>query len=142
MKKRNWLLLPIFLVLCVIWGNSAMPGDVSGSISGGLLEWLIKVFPFLNWLPEYLLRKIGHFSEFAALGFLLAWYFADRKGKDRVLLPAFLSMLAANLDETIQLFVPGRYSSLADVWIDSLGACAGIALLLLGYTVFARKKAN
>ena len=32
-----------------------------------------QTFPFLRGMPELLLRKLGHFLEFAALGFFLCW---------------------------------------------------------------------
>lgn len=133
MRKRILLVL-IALLLCFIWGNSLMSGEVSGAISSGLLGWIIRTFPFMNWLPEYLLRKLGHFSEFGLLGFLLCWYFLQPE-KARIAMPLFLSMLAANIDETIQVVVPNRGPSVVDVWIDTAGACTGMAVLLLGYTV-------
>ena len=51
-----------------------------------------------------------------------------------------LGTLAACVDETIQRFVPGRESSLIDVWIDIGGVCAGILLLRLGYRCIRRRK--
>ena len=137
MQKRHWLLLPIAALLCFIWGNSMLSGDISGEISGGLLGWLIDTFPFLNWLPEYVLRKIGHFSEFGLLGFLLCWYFLlqGQQGIHRFSVPLLLAMLAANLDETIQTFTPDRGPSVIDVWIDTAGACTGIAAMLVLFAI-------
>ena len=66
------LILAIAAALCFIWGNSALTGEESGQISGGLLQWLTSVFPFLQNLPEVILRKAAHFSEYAVLGFLLS----------------------------------------------------------------------
>lgn len=47
--------------------------------------------------------------------------------------PMLGGMATALLDETIQLYVPGRTSSVRDVWIDFGGVIAGlfVALLLL-----------
>lgn len=136
-QRRNLLWVPIVMLLCFIWGNSMLSGDISGAISGGLLGWLIKTFPFLNWLPEYLLRKIGHFSEFALLGFLLSWYYLlqGQRGFHRFTLPLLLSVLAANVDETIQTVIPDRGPSVIDCWIDTAGACTGIAVLFALYGV-------
>lgn len=50
-----------------------------------------------------------------------AWY-------RKILLAAVLCMTTAFLDETIQLFVPGRSGQISDVWVDLLGAAVGIAL--------------
>ena len=66
-----------------------------------------------------------------------------------VIRPMLGGMATALLDETIQLYVPGRTSSVRDVWIDFGGVIAGlfVALLLLlivrGLTSFhAMKKEN
>lgn len=137
MKKKYLFLFFIFLVLCFIWGNSLLDGEESSAISGGLLGWLTHTFPFLKGLPERLLRKAGHFSEFALLGFLLSLFFLvqGQRGIHRVTMPLLFSILAANADETIQSFIPRRGPSVIDVWIDTAGACTGIALLLLGYAI-------
>lgn len=132
-RKGKFLLAGLIcLVLCFIWGNSMLSGEESGAISGGLLAWMIDTFPFLNWLPEYLLRKFGHFSEFGLLGFLLAWFFLlqGQRGFHRFTVPLLCGMTAALTDETIQTFSAGRCPSVTDVWIDTAGVCAGIALLV------------
>ena len=132
-RKKRWVLAAVLLVLCFIWGNSLLPGVESGKISGGLLDWLKGTFPFLKGLTSHLIRKLGHFSEFTALGFLLGWLFRmeNQTGIHRVSLPMFLGLLAANVDETIQVFRPGRGPSVIDVWIDFGGVCTGIALFFL-----------
>ncbi len=132
-KRKGQFLLAVLicLVLCFIWGNSMLTGEESGAISGGLLSWLNESFSFLKWLPELLLRKFGHFSEFGLLGFLLAWFFLlqGQRGLHRFTVPLLFGMTAALMDETIQSFSLGRSPSVMDVWIDVAGACTGIALL-------------
>ena len=131
-RKGKFLLAGLIcLVLCFMWGNSMLSGEESGAISGGLLAWRTDTFPFFKWLPEYLLRKFGHFSEFGLLGFLLAWFFLlqGQRGFHRFTLPLLGGMTAALTDETIQTFSIGRCPSVMDVWIDTAGVCAGIALL-------------
>ena len=71
--KKHLILAAVLLVLCFIWGNSLLPGTESGKISGGLLAWLKETVPFLKGLTGHLIRKLGHFSEFTALGFFLSW---------------------------------------------------------------------
>ena len=121
----------ICLVLCFIWGNSMLSGEESGAVSGGLLSWVTENFPFMKWLSEHLLRKFGHLSEFALLGFLLAWFFLlqGQRGFHRFTVPLLCGMTAALTDETIQVFSAGRGPSVTDVWIDTAGVCVGIALL-------------
>ena len=150
MKKRKgtYLLAALAcLVLCFIWGNSMLSGEESGAISGGLLDWLVRTFPFLKWLPEIVLRKIGHFSEFGLLGFLLAWFFLlqGQRGLHRLSMPLLFTVLTAVADETIQSFSLGRTPSVIDVWIDVAGGCAGILLVALGskiYTWIHNQKGN
>lgn len=138
-RKKTYLLAALTLgVLCFIWGNSMLSGEESGAISGRLLAWLAGTFPFLKWLPELLLRKLGHFLEFAALGFLMAWFFRLRgqKGIHRMSMPLLVVLLVAVTDETIQTFSLGRSPSVIDIWIDVAGGCVGIALLLLSTRIY------
>ena len=129
--------------LAFIWGNSLMTGAESGNLSGGVLAWLNS---FLSLGEEgvemlhLLIRKAAHFTEFACLGALLAWRFGMEhyKGIHLAVFSLFGGLLAACTDETIQIFVDGRGSSLIDVWIDTCGTAAGIALTEIGHHL--RKK--
>ena len=126
------------LLLGFIWGNSALPAEESGGLSGGLLEFLARFLPFLRGEGgEHFLRKAAHFSEFAALGLCLAWLFGMLRGR---LLPAVLcGMAAACVDECIQIFSPGRASSLWDVALDSTGVVTGVLVLFL-LLLYRRRK--
>lgn len=123
-------------ILAFIWGNSAMPGEESGALSGWVGQLLQRLLPFLDLESEsgmHLLRKAAHFSEFAALGFCLRWLFGmlTNKGWTSLILPFGCGVLAACIDETIQIFSPGRHSSIVDVSIDSAGVLTGVLLLTL-----------
>ena len=143
-RKRKILCAALIAVnLAFIWGNSLMTGADSGNLSGGIMAW-INSFLGLGeegaQLLHLLIRKGAHFTEFACLGLLLTWHFgmAEVKGAASGAFPLLGSVLAACTDETIQIFVDGRGSSLMDVWVDTFGAMAGIMLLLLGHHL--RKK--
>ncbi|MCI6850404.1 MAG: VanZ family protein [Clostridiales bacterium] len=141
MKKRNALCcVLIALNLALIWGNSTLPGGVSMELSDGFLALLSQGLPALAVIGSILIRKLAHFSEFACLGLLLGWLLSPEGGFRGFAAPALLGTLAACVDETIQRFVPGRESSLIDVWIDIFGVCAGILLLRLGYRCIRRRK--
>lgn len=141
MKKRNALCcVLIALNLALIWGNSTLPGGVSMELSDGFLALLSQGLPALAVIGSILIRKLAHFSEFACLGLLLGWLLSPEGGFRGFAAPALLGTLAACVDETIQRFVPGRESSLIDVWIDIGGVCAGILLLRLGYCCIRRRK--
>ena len=125
--------------LAFIWGNSLLPGEVSGAFSDWVKAILAKLLPMG---PEDstgggLLRKVAHFTEFAALGMCLGWLFGMlQKGK---LIPFGCGVLAASIDETIQRFVPDRGPSVKDVCIDSAGVLTGIVLLYLGHTYLKKR---
>ena len=85
-----------------------------------------------------LLRKLAHFTEFASLGMCLYWRFS-MVGKHRFLV-LVCGMLAARVDETIQMFVPDRGPSLRDVCIDTCGVIIGMILLQIGYGLWKRKQ--
>ncbi len=141
-KLHHWLCAIIVLLLAFIWGNSTLSGEESGAISGGLLEWLTEHFPLLEDMPELVLRKLGHVSEFAALGFFLGLYFWNQQSYHRITMPMLIGFAAADIDELIQVFSPKRGPSVVDVWIDMGGLCAGllVAQLLLGVWKLVKKK--
>jgi VanZ family protein len=134
-EKRLRLCAALIVVnLCFIWGNSLLPGEISGAISDAVKNLLRWCLSFLN-LPSGggggggLLRKVAHFTEFACLGGLFTWLFSMLRR------PAWLALgcgfLAACVDETIQIFVPDRGPSVFDVLIDTAGVAVGVTLLLL-----------
>lgn len=116
------------LTLCFIWGNSLMPAEVSGTFSDqvkALLQQLLGLPVGPETGGGTLVRKLAHWTEYFVLGLELAYLL-------RPLSAVLLSGLsAALLDETIQLFVPGRAGQVRDVWIDFFGFCAGAAVMLL-----------
>ena len=122
------------LVLAFIWGNSAMPGEASGDLSGWVGEIFSLFLPFLaTETGLHLLRKAAHFSEFAALGMTLGWMFGmvARRKPWQLSLPLLFGAAAACIDETIQIFSPGRCSSIIDVLIDCSGVLTGCLVFLM-----------
>ena len=120
----------ILVMLLFIWGNSMLPGEISGELSGGLMEYVGKLFAVFGSAGEFVLRKLAHFSEYTALGFFLGGLFTaqGQKGIHRIAMPMGCGLFAACVDETIQIFSEGRGSSLIDVWIDFSGVCFGLVL--------------
>ena len=119
-----------------------LPAHISAAISGFVRD-VVSLFlggegsgePVFG---EGILRKIGHFIEFTCLGSLLCWLFSMLK-KHR-LMALGCGFLAACVDESIQLLVPGRGPRVTDVLLDSVGVGCGILLLLAGYTIYQKKK--
>ena len=138
-EKRMRLCAALLVMnLAFIWGNSLLPGDISGAFSDWVKGLISALLPGEGDVPGGggLLRKLAHFTEFATLGLCLCWLMGMLRRHTG--LAWIFGVAAACVDETIQRFVPGRGPSIRDVAIDSCGVAVGILLLLAGYTV--RKK--
>ena len=135
-EKRLRLCAFLLIVnLAFIWGNSLLPGEVSGAFSDWVKELLARLFVSdeISSSGGGLLRKLAHFSEFAVLGGLLTWLFSMLQKK--IYLPAVCGFLAACVDETIQRFVPDRGPSIVDVGIDTCGVLTGMLLLFAAHSI-------
>ena len=137
-KRLRLCKVCLLCILAFIWGNSLLPGDVSAAFSDWVKSLLEALLPGGGNPREGrgLLRKIAHFTEFAALGMTLGWLGSMLQKKRHW--PLLLGMAAACIDETIQRFVPGRGPSLRDVAIDSCGVLTGLVLLHLGHTYWKK----
>lgn len=121
----------VLLTLCFIWGNSLMPGEVSGAFSdwvGSLLQHILGRAVETD-AGHGVLRKLAHGTEYMALGAELAVLLGLRLKKEWSLI-ALGGVSTALLDETIQLFVSGRSGQIRDVWIDLGGFTVGVLLVL------------
>ena len=102
--------------------------------------------PFLRWLDpqisiaminaiQFVLRKLGHVTEYAILALLL-WrairgtFGAIRKPAVATIVFLVVAVYAVS-DEFHQSFVPSRTSSAHDVMIDCFGALVAIFLCIL-----------
>jgi VanZ family protein len=140
---RRRLHLCATLLVCnliFIWGNSLLPGEISGAISQWVKDMISGLFPG-DSDPQGghgLLRKLAHFTEFTGLGMCLCWLIS-MLGK-RPWYSLIGGFLAACVDETIQRFVPDRGPSLRDVLIDTSGVILGVILLLTGHAMIQAKR--
>ena len=125
-----------------IWANSLLPGEVSGAFSDWVRALLARVLASdeLSTSGDGLLRKMAHFSEFAALGMLLSWFFGMLQKKKRW--AALCGFFTACVDETIQRFVPDRGPSIFDVGIDTCGVLTGMLLIFIGHSILTGKNIN
>ena len=126
----------LVLNLAFIWGNSLLPGEISGAISGWLRDLLAAIFPTRPEDPDSghgLLRKLAHFTEFCTLGMLFSWLFGMlyQMPRKQIVFSFLCGFSAACLDETIQCFVPDRGPGLKDVGIDTLGVILGVVILYI-----------
>lgn len=140
-KKIRFWAVAIICNILFIWGNSLLPGSVSGAISGAVKHFIFNILLGKGGANEGghgLLRKLGHFTEFACLGILMCRLLYWMKKPQLLALAG--AFLVACCDETIQRFVPDRGPSFKDVMIDTSGALTGMILLFVGYACIKRKK--
>ena len=123
--------------MAFIFKNSLQIAEASSARSRQAMQLLNGVLETVGAGPfsEYFVRKLAHFAEFALLGF---WFMLCLRVYTRRFVrhsgwPLFFGLLVADIDELIQLYVPGRSSSVRDVFLDFIGVLAGLlfALLLL-----------
>lgn len=133
----------IGLNLAFIWGNSLLPAELSSALSKAVGSVVRLFLPgsvdVVTGTGQGILRKLAHGTEFFTLGILLSRLFRlvrHRKWEHWVL-PLLCGIGAACVDETIQMFVPGRGPAVRDVCIDSTGVLLGVCLMGL---ICARKK--
>lgn len=124
-------------MIAFIWGNSLVPGEGSGQFSLAVLDAVRECLSALGlpsgWLTNFLVRKTAHFSEYAVLGVLVSQALRPATALNRRawLLVALILVLVPSLDETIQLFVPGRSGQVSDTLLDCCGAATGALLAAL-----------
>jgi VanZ family protein len=137
-RRLRLCLALIVLNICFIWGNSLLPGELSGAFSDWVKNLLANLFSGGDsGTSGGLIRKLAHFSEFAMLGMLLSWLFGMLQ--KNLLWPFVLGFFTASMDETIQRFVPNRGPSVWDVLLDTSGVLVGMLVLYAGYTVMKKR---
>lgn len=118
-----------------IFQNSLQIAQASGEQSQRVQEILNALAAKVGLGPFSLhtVRKMAHFAEFALLGFwfMLCLRVYTRHFVRHVSRPLFCGLLVAVIDETIQLYVPGRTSSTLDVLLDFSGVWCGLFVALL-----------
>ena len=133
------------LMVCVVWGNSLVPGDDSGSLSMAVVDWIRGVLAAIglpsDWVTNFVVRKTAHFTEYLVLALIGMQAFGPHRRPLR-LLPAAATAVALVavpcIDETIQLSVSGRSGQITDVLIDCSGILTGALLTLLGSWLWRR----
>lgn len=149
--KKKKVITAILLALLVtvyvmIFFFSAESGEDSSDVSVKVTKWFIKIYYRIkNGLVENnnvlfvavaetegIIRKLAHFMEYMAVGFLsfeIAIMWVPKTGKSFMLVTVQL-VISAALDEIHQYFVPDRYASVKDVMIDTAGGITGILIIL------------
>ena len=139
---KRVLIILLILVLAFIWGNSCMNVADSRDESSRVMDLLkpfLEIFVGKGNVTLHLVRKLAHFTEFAALGSILA-LLLDFTWHGRAI-GAVFGLLAGFLDETIQIF-SGRGDQISDVWLDFSGAVFGLLVFSLLRLLFVRLKSR
>lgn len=121
-----WILTAVTAAAVFMFSSDS--GEKSAELSEGFLAWLTNYIYAV--IPHNLLRKIAHFTEFAALGFFLSGAIRFTFGKKNLLFSLIPCTLYAVSDEIHQYFVPERACRLLDVFIDACGSAVGAAIFI------------
>ena len=141
--KRVLFLILLAIAFYVIFNFSAQDGEVSGSISQKVTEFIVKVISKiktmdvatrLRWIEKLhtFIRKLAHFGVYTVVGFSVMGFMCtfDMRNIFKLLISFGVGVTYAVSDEVHQYFIPGRNASIIDVGIDSLGVLTGIFILI------------
>lgn len=112
--------------MIVIFCFSKDPATVSNEKSDFVIESLtsvgIDVGGIFGKMSTFIVRKMGHFTEYFILCALLIFALKSKfKMKSNCMISIVITFLYACSDEFHQLFVPGRSGRIIDVLIDTTG---------------------
>ena len=144
--KTKIIIALIIISTFFAWGQSMLPIPQSQEESGTIKEILEEVINNIAnvqegkpiEIPENLIRKAAHVTEYFIIGAEWMILFIDKKNY-RWYLCWLIGFFTGFIDETIQLF-SGRGSMISDVYIDSFGAILGITIVYLLLVKFKKKK--
>ena len=147
-KKRKACLRVCFCGMLVFWmvlifSFSGQDGEKSGSVSKGSVEIALEIlYPghtaedietkqMIVEETQLLIRKSAHFLIYAGLGFWSLGTLYTFSVNRRIAIPmaVLFCFFYASVDEMHQYFVPGRSGAISDVYLDTLGAVAMIAVM-------------
>lgn len=135
MKKRLIWTALLGVYILFVFSNSLTPAAESARNSGfvlGLVHHALELIGVSGQgITEHIIRKTAHFAEYAGLGILLHQVlFSYSLRKDQILMLRFgAAFFIPFVDETLQLFTPGRSGQISDVWLDACGAVFGMVFI-------------
>lgn len=135
----------LLLTVGFIWTHSLMPAEISAQESSRFALFFAPILRDLGLrdldaeLLDHLVRKLAHFTEFTALGAQLCLLWGSG-GPAKALRAWIGGFFIAFMDETLQLFTPGRSGELRDVWLDASGVLFGVLLALVVLRLYRRRK--
>lgn len=149
MFKKILLWIAVICVSLMIFGFSSADGNKSNNLSERVTKKVVHIEEsqetnenIMFKKAHALIRKLGHFFEFALLG-VLTFYLAKSYNlplKVCALIALLYTLLFAAGDEIHQLFVDGRDGRVTDVLIDFCGSL--VATTILYFKSKTRKENN
>lgn len=146
-KTNPWVILfrviftaGLLLTVIFIFTRSFKDGFMSNKESERVLLLMQKVLTRLTdrEITMHFVRKLAHFTEFTVLGglsqFCLRVY--TKHYVRHISYPLLFCLMVALADETIQLGMVGRSSSVVDVWLDYSGVLFGVTCALMVLAMF------
>lgn len=146
MKINIFRIIVIILLIVtfrIIFGFSSQNGEKSGTISKQITEFVTKDIKSIQSLEknekeivlkkiEHVIRKLAHFLLYTLVGILVMSLMSTYKIEQikRISISLLTGVLYAISDEVHQFFVPGRGSSVQDVFLDSFGVIFGILVVI------------
>lgn len=141
---RYWMPILVWMILIFAGSTDALSAEHTSRFLVPFLRWLNPAISMHALATiQFLLRKLGHFTEYAILAALL-WRalritLISRGNAAIAAISFFCAAIFATSDEFHQSFIPTRTASAHDVAIDCLGAL--FAVLLCAMLAARRKKA-
>ena len=141
--KSKVLLIVGIAINALIWVNSLLPGYLSSSQSGLIVNLIYPIFENFISLNTFsvIIRKLAHFTQFMILAIVFVNYYKSINKNKFYLITLIHGLMVAIIDESIQLFVPGRSGLITDVLIDFSGVITGLLIVYI-ITIIKLKHIN
>lgn len=144
LRFRLIMILLTAALIAFAFFHSSMPATVSAEESGSVLLFLQNLLNSIGLsaeLTDHIVRKLAHFTEYAAIGaMLMNTAYSFNKSRPHKFYPhiLFAGLMTAVIDEAIQLNVAGRSGQITDVLLDFSGILAGSIIMLLILTIYKK----
>lgn len=114
MQKFSRYLLPVSY-MAVLFYVSSIPGHV------------METSPVFRWVTPNL-QNMLHVPVYGGLALSWWWALENRLAiaRTRLFTAFILTVMYGIVDESWQLYIPGRYGSLTDITLDALGAALAL----------------
>lgn len=133
----SWLL--VFACMVFIFWMSGFNATESSGMSDSIIKKILKIFG--EEFSSFVVRKAAHIFEFFLLAATLFNAIYSSWGKKQTPFFAFGgTVLYAVTDEIHQLFVEGRACRIFDVFVDSIGALAGVVFAIIILKIITKIK--